>query len=76
MHLSVKDNGEGVPPEDTPFIFDKGFTGNHPNRQKATGMGLYLVNKYAEVLSVEIKIEPVITAGSGFGIELIFPCVS
>lgn len=75
IHLSIRDNGEGVPQEDAPFIFDKGFTGNHPNRQQATGMGLYLVKKYAEALSVEVKLEPVITAGSGFVIELIFPCV-
>ena len=75
IHLFVRDNGEGVPQEDAPFIFDKGFTGNHPDRQKATGMGLYLVKKYAEALSVEVKLEPVVTAGSGFGIELIFPCV-
>jgi signal transduction histidine kinase len=75
IHLLVRDNGEGVPPEDAPFIFDKGFTGNHPDRQKATGMGLYLVKKYAEALSVEVRLEPVVTANSGFGIEFIFPCV-
>lgn len=75
IHLSVRDNGQGVPPEDAPFIFDKGFTGNHPDRQRATGMGLYLVKKYAEALSVEVQLEPVVSTGGGFGIELIFPWV-
>lgn len=75
IHLSVRDNGRGVPPEDIPFLFDKGFTGNHPDRQNATGIGLYLVKKYAEALSVEINIEPISTSGQGFGIELIFPIV-
>lgn len=75
IHLFVRDNGEGVPQEDAPFIFDKGFTGSHPDRQKATGMGLYLVKKYAEALSVEVRLEPVVTVGSGFGIELILPYV-
>jgi signal transduction histidine kinase len=39
IHLAVRDNGKGVPPEDLPFLFDKGFTGSHPDRQNATGMG-------------------------------------
>ncbi len=70
IHLGIYNNGEGVPPEDMPFIFDKGFTGNYPNRQKATGMGLYLVRKFAEKLCV--KVRPDIPDEGGFGIELIF----
>lgn len=72
IHLCVRDNGAGVPPEDAPFIFEKGFTGNHPDRQKATGMGLYLVKKYAEALSIEVSLENELPVGIGFGIELIF----
>lgn len=75
IHLSVRDNGDCVPPEDAPFIFDKGFTGNHPDRQNATGMGLFFVKKYAEAMSVEVKLETSDPAVRGFGIELIFPCV-
>lgn len=72
IHLGIYNNGEGVPPEDLPFIFDKGFTGSHPNRQKATGMGLYLVRKYAEKLCVEVRSVSCIPFESGFGIELVF----
>ena len=75
IHLAVRDNGKGVPPEDKPFLYDKGFTGSHPDRQDATGMGLYLAKKYAEALSVEVNIEPISTSGQGFGIQLIFPKV-
>ena len=70
--LAVRDNGSGVPPEDAPFLFDKGFTGSHPERQKATGMGLYLVKKYARSLCVEVALEPSSTSGKGFGIVLRF----
>ena len=72
IHLCVRDNGAGVPPEDAPFIFEKGFTGSHPERQKATGMSLYLVKKYAEALSIEVSLENELPVGIGFGIELIF----
>lgn len=72
IHLSIYNNGEGVAPEDAPFVFDKGFTGNDPNRQKATGMGLYLVRKYADKLCAEVKLTTPLPFESGFGIELIF----
>lgn len=72
IYCRIYNNGEGVPPEDAPFLFDKGFTGNHPNRQKATGMGLYLVRKYAEKLCVEAALELQIPYESGFGIRLVF----
>lgn len=72
IHLSICNNGDSVPAEDLPFIFDKGFTGNYPNRQKATGMGLYLVRKYAEKLCLKISLDTDIPYESGFGIELIF----
>lgn len=72
IHLRVCNNGESVPTEDLPFIFDKGFTGSYPDRQKATGMGLYLVRKYSEKLCIGIRTDQNIPYESGFGIELIF----
>ncbi len=76
IHLAVRDNGEGAPQEDVPFLFDKGFTGSHPGRQNATGMGLYFVKKYAEILAVDVRVEEERLPAGGFGIELIFPVVS
>lgn len=75
IHLSIKDNGSGVPKQDLPFIFDKGFTGTHPNRQSATGIGLYLVKKYTEMLNIEVEVDPSSTKGNGFEIILKFPVV-
>lgn len=76
IHLSIGDNGTGVPAEDLPFLFDKGFTGSHPDRQNATGMGLYFVKKYAEALSVEVNIGLIATSGKGFEVELVFPNIT
>lgn len=73
IHLIIGDNGEGVPPEDLPFIFDKGFTGNHPNQHSATGMGLYFVKKYANELGIHVKVLECNANNKGFKIELIFP---
>lgn len=53
--LDIKDNGPGLPPSDLPFIFDKGFTGEQGSYlSRSTGMGLYLVKKMADDLSVGV----------------------
>lgn len=67
--LHLRNDGPGAVPEDVPFLFDKGFTGSYPNRQKATGMGLYLVRKYARMLCVDVSLDG---PGPGFGIRLTF----
>lgn len=72
VYLSVYNNGKGVPPCDLPFIFDKGFTGGGHDGGRATGMGLYLVRKYAEQLCADVKPDPAIPYNSGFGIKLVF----
>jgi signal transduction histidine kinase len=71
--LKISDEGIGVPAADLPFIFDKGFTGNHPEHRKSTGMGLYLVKKFCDDLNIEIEVDS--RVGKGFTILLIFPIV-
>jgi len=71
--LTIFNNGKAVPPEDIPFIFDKGFTGGHTCRQNATGMGLYFAKKYAQALSIKIEVDEGAVHQRGFGICLKFP---
>lgn len=72
-YLEISDHGIGVPAADLPFIFDKGFTGNHPQHRKATGMGLYLVKKFCDDLQIEIEVDS--RVGEGLTIFLYFPIV-
>lgn len=69
-YLEVKDNGIGVEEEDLPFIFDKGFTGNYENKNKSTGIGLYLVKRYCELIKVDIEFQSI--KDKGFLIRFIF----
>lgn len=71
--LNVADNGIGVLHSDLPFIFDKGFAGDHPSRKKSTGMGLYLVKKLCDDLQIEIEVES--EYGKEFTIQFLFPKV-
>ncbi|MFJ5770080.1 sensor histidine kinase [Psychrobacillus sp. NPDC093180] len=68
--LRITDNGIGVLSSDLPFIFDKGFTGDNPNRKQSTGIGLYLVKKLCDELQIEIEVES--KYGKEFVIQFLF----
>ena len=47
--LSIRDNGPGVRACDLPYVFEKGFAGDSGHeKNKATGMGLYLAREVAK----------------------------
>lgn len=53
--LSVTDNGIGIPKNDLPCIFEKGFTGNNGRTGKnSTGIGLYLCKRLCDKLGIGI----------------------
>jgi len=55
--IIIRDNGIGIPAEDLPRVFEKGFTGkNGRNIQRSTGMGLFLAKKTAEKLGHELTV--------------------
>ncbi|WP_431027030.1 sensor histidine kinase [Lysinibacillus sp. LZ02] len=72
-YLKISDNGIGVLHSDLPFIFDKGFTGDNPNKKQSTGIGLYLVKKLCDELQIKIEVES--TYGKEFVIQFLFPKV-
>ncbi len=75
IRLTVEDNGLGVPAEELPRIFDKGFTGsNGRTRGRSTGMGLYLCRKLCVKLGIQIHAES--ECGTGTKILLEFPVSS
>ena len=56
--LFLEDNGIGIPAEDVPRIFDRGFTGRNGREfQHATGMGLYLAAQLADKLGHRLEAE-------------------
>lgn len=70
--LVLKDNGAGIPQEEISRIFEKGFTGsNGRNRERSTGMGLYLCRKLCGKLGIGIWAES--RYGEGTEVFLEFP---
>lgn len=73
--LKVKDNGTGIPGEELPRIFEKGFTGtNGRETERSTGMGLYLCHKLCRKLGIGIR--AVSEEGTGTEMILEFPVSS
>ncbi len=56
--LVITDTGRGVPKEDLPRLFDRGFTGGAGRRDpRATGLGLQMARRVADGLGVSLSIE-------------------
>jgi len=70
--LEIEDFGRGIDPRDMPRIFEKGFTStvNHQDKS-STGMGLFLAQKAASTLKIDIQASS--RLGSGTTFTLTFP---
>ena len=67
--LVIEDSGIGIPAEDIPRIFEKGFTGyNGRENKKSTGIGLYLCKNIMDKLQWNITADS--EAGTGTKIYL------
>ncbi len=72
VHLTVEDNGMGIPAHELPRVFDRGFTGsNGRSRGGSTGMGLYLCRRLADSLGLGLWL--VSEEGEGTAVTLAFP---
>jgi signal transduction histidine kinase len=72
VRLFFEDNGIGIPANELPRIFDKGFTGSNGRKtEKSTGMGLYIVKKLCDKLGLGIAARS--SPGEGTGICITFP---
>lgn len=63
--LVIEDTGIGIPAEDLPRIFEKGFTGyNGRENKKSTGIGLYLCKNIMDKLQWNIRADSEVGIGT------------
>lgn len=63
--LVIQDSGIGIPAEDLPRIFEKGFTGyNGRENKKSTGIGLYLCKNIMDKLQWNITADSEVGTGT------------
>lgn len=71
IELIVRDNGCGVPEDDLPRVFDRGFTGaNGRTGKRSTGIGLYLVKRLCDKMGLGVRADSV--PGSFFAVTISF----
>ena len=52
--LHIKDNGQGISPEDMPFVFDKFYRGKNKGDKKGAGLGLFIVKYIMEEMGGKV----------------------
>ncbi len=69
--LVVEDSGAGIPPEDLPRVFERGFTGAAGRSERSsTGIGLYLCREILGRLGFSISIESRLGQGTRVRLHL------
>lgn len=73
VFLKFTDSGIGIPSDDLPRIFEKGFTGQNGRKQntKSTGLGLFLAKQMATKLGHQLNVLSEVGEGTTF--TLVFP---
>lgn len=72
VRVCVSDDGNGVPPEDKPHVFEKFFSGagKPSDSRRSLGLGLYLCKAIIEAHGGTISLEDNVPHGCKFAFEL------
>lgn len=71
VRFEVKDNGDGIPEEELPYIWDRYYKAKEHVRSKAgTGIGLSIVKNILILHDAKFGVQSVIGSGSTFWFEL------
>lgn len=74
LSISVKDNGQGIPPEDLPHLFERFFRGDRSrshHKGQGSGLGLAIVRELVYLRGGDIKVDSRLGEGTTF--EITFP---
>lgn len=68
--ITVEDQGAGIPRDEIPKLFQKYFRGRAAQTKPGAGLGLYLVERIAQLHGGSIRLENVQATGSRFVLSL------
>jgi len=71
--VSVADSGPGIPGDELPKIFDKGWRRLVDSEKEGSGLGLYIVKTLVQALGGRIEVESKLGGGSCFSVFLTIP---
>lgn len=67
--ISIRDQGIGIPDADQKHLFDRFFRANNAANIQGTGLGLYIVQRYAEMMGGKVGFMSEVEKGSEFWVE-------
>lgn len=71
LRVSVHDQGMGIPEADQKHLFERFFrASNSANTTQGTGLGLYIVQRYVEMLGGTLGFQSDVDSGSTFWIKI------
>jgi two-component system OmpR family sensor kinase/two-component system sensor histidine kinase BaeS len=73
VRIIVRDTGEGIPPEDLPYVFDRFWRGDRsrsPAGGAGSGLGLAIARQLVQAQGGRISVESQLGQGTTFTIEL------
>jgi len=71
VQILVRDTGEGIPPEDLPYIFDRFWRGDKSRQRQSgvgSGLGLAIANQFVQAHGGKISVESLLGKGTTFSI--------
>jgi two-component system, OmpR family, sensor kinase len=70
ISVFVKDTGQGIPPDDLPFIFERFYRAKGNDEKTGSGLGLAITKRILELHGKEIGVSSVPRRGTTFSFEL------
>ena len=70
LKLMVRDNGQGIPSDDIPYIFDLFYQSQNPSADVGSGVGLALTKQLVEAMNGTIDVESEMGVGTTFTVSL------
>ncbi len=70
LNITIQDFGNGIPEKDQPDIFSRFYRAANVINIQGTGLGLYIVKKYVEMIGGEITFESEENKGTTFFLNL------
>jgi len=69
VRVSIRDEGIGIPLSEQKHLFDRFFRASNATNVQGTGLGLYIVQRYAEMMNGKVGFESEAEKGSEFWAE-------
>ncbi len=70
VHVSVSDNGIGISPADQKHLFERFYRASNAGAVQGTGLGLYIMKYYVNMLKGSVKLESEL--GKGTKVDVTF----